>query len=340
MVYIRTDVNEDIATGHMMRCLTIAEKIKESGEDVEFIISEEESKNFLISRFDFIMLKSDFYDNEDEIIEMIEILKKSIGVKLILDLYKFDAKYMKQLMEYAKIITFDDMFSEKYPVNLLINYNLYYTAYDYKTRYSGEKTKLLLGGKYVPLRSEFQMKCNARRDTVKKLMLICGGGDKFHFLLDMLKNFKDSGFVNTYSIVVVAGPLNGDFEELKQYEKKCSGIEVLRNVKNMASIMKNVDLIISAAGTVLYESCSFAIPTIFFSIADNQLMDAQCFGKNDLMVYVGDIRIDKHNVIQKIVSEVEKLTRDKDRRCKMMAQMKKTIDYKGTERIVREILKL
>ena len=31
MVYIRTDANEKIATGHVMRCLTIAEEIIQLG---------------------------------------------------------------------------------------------------------------------------------------------------------------------------------------------------------------------------------------------------------------------------------------------------------------------
>ena len=43
MVYIRTDANEKIATGHVMRCLTIAEEIIQLGEMVHFFVSDEES---------------------------------------------------------------------------------------------------------------------------------------------------------------------------------------------------------------------------------------------------------------------------------------------------------
>ena len=43
MIYIRTDANHEIATGHVMRCLTIAEELKRENRDVCFVVSDEAS---------------------------------------------------------------------------------------------------------------------------------------------------------------------------------------------------------------------------------------------------------------------------------------------------------
>ena len=49
MVFIRADANDYIATGHIMRCRTIAYRLAELGEKVEFLVSDEESTKLLES---------------------------------------------------------------------------------------------------------------------------------------------------------------------------------------------------------------------------------------------------------------------------------------------------
>ena len=39
MIAIRTDANEKIAMGHLMRCLSIAKQLKEKGQEVIFFSS-------------------------------------------------------------------------------------------------------------------------------------------------------------------------------------------------------------------------------------------------------------------------------------------------------------
>ena len=337
MIYIRTDANIEVATGHIMRCVTIAERLEDIGESVCFLLCEEESKMFVDGKFDYIMLKTDFYDNEAEVREILKIIKgQSKTKKILLDLYKFDASYMKQLGKSVKLITFDDMFSETFPVDLLINYNMYYSLYDYKTRYAGKKTKLLLGGSYVPLRKGFQFE---KKNFVMKntIMMLCGGGDKLHFLLELVKKYIGNTNVNKYNLIVVVGALNQDYEELKKIEEHYSQVKVLKNISNMAEVMCNVDLVVSAAGTVLYESCSLRVPTIFFCIADNQLMDAKFWNTEGLMVYAGDIRKSRNQVVENIFSAIEMLMKNDILREHMIERMKNTVDGMGAERIAKEI---
>ena len=63
MVYIRVDMNEQIATGHMMRCLSIADALRDLGEQVTFILADEQAINLLKQRgYDAIVLHTQWND--------------------------------------------------------------------------------------------------------------------------------------------------------------------------------------------------------------------------------------------------------------------------------------
>lgn len=68
MLYIRTDMNNMIATGHVMRCLAIAEAAKEQGEQVTFLLSDEQAVELIEQRgYQTIVLHTSWYDMESEL---------------------------------------------------------------------------------------------------------------------------------------------------------------------------------------------------------------------------------------------------------------------------------
>lgn len=67
-IYFRTDGNSNIATGHLMRCLTIARACIQTGQSkgqdvqISFLVSDHQSRSLLEDRFEgagmrFRMLK-------------------------------------------------------------------------------------------------------------------------------------------------------------------------------------------------------------------------------------------------------------------------------------------
>ena len=157
MIFIRTDSNNEVATGHVMRCITIADKLIKYGEKVKFIVKDVDTVNLLDGKFEYINIPVDNIRTiYDEILYIKYIVNSEQNApKILLDLYIFDAEYMHKLKTFAKVISFDDMFNEYLPIDLLINYNPHYTVYDYHGRYRNKNIKLLLGMKYVPLREKF-----------------------------------------------------------------------------------------------------------------------------------------------------------------------------------------
>ncbi len=101
-----------------------------------------------------------------------------------------------------------------------------------------------------------------------------------------------------------------------------------------------MDIVISAAGTVLFECCKMQIPTIFFCMADNQKDVIKGFGAKNVMIYAGDIRDDEWQTINSIFENVEFLAHNYEMRKNMRKRMQNMIDGKGAERIARAIVTL
>lgn len=50
ILYIRVDGNEQIGTGHIMRCLAIAETLRRNKTDVVFIVADTRSESLILNK--------------------------------------------------------------------------------------------------------------------------------------------------------------------------------------------------------------------------------------------------------------------------------------------------
>ena len=136
MVYIRTDANEKIATGHVMRCLTIAEEIIQLGEMVHFFVSDEESAILIHDRKYQVTVLHTKWDKVDSEYEY-GVLKAYAhkGDVLLVDSYSINTNYLSKMKKIFKVATFDDLFLEKKAADVIINYNIFCARFNYKERY-------------------------------------------------------------------------------------------------------------------------------------------------------------------------------------------------------------
>jgi spore coat polysaccharide biosynthesis predicted glycosyltransferase SpsG len=144
MLYIRTDGNPEIGTGHTMRCLSIAGAVEKKGGKVTFIVADDSASTMITERgYHVICLDSIWKDLSAEVESMISaIIENSIG-KLLIDSYFVTTEYLQKLCELTQVIYIDDVNAIHYPCNMLINYNCYAEKFHYPARYPD--TTLLLG---------------------------------------------------------------------------------------------------------------------------------------------------------------------------------------------------
>ena len=340
MVYIRTDANKVIATGHVMRCLTIADEIIKLGNEVCFIISDNESLKLIEERgFKYIITNSKWnaVDSKRES----NLLNKYLNPVdiIVVDSYYLKNDYIKCMKTICHVATFDDMFEERKDADIIINYNMFSKRFDYKARYSGSGSKLLLGEKYVPLRSQFRDINpieNVKEDNSHPTVLVmCGGCDNRDIICDCIGFIKKAS-VSLFRDIewkIVVGNYYPYIEHLNNINKENKNVEVLQNVTDMAGMMKKCDLCISAASTVLYECCVMLIPTLFFVSSDDQRYDAEVFSENEMMIYCGDFIKNSSVVKEKLLYELDNLIHNTKKQQIMKTKMKNVIDGKGAERI-------
>lgn len=341
MIGIRADANDIVATGHIMRCMTIAKQIQKLGEDVMFFLADEYGVPMLQeNRFEYVVLESDWENPEDEIEKLSAAMKKHCITAMLFDSYRMTKEYFTSLRENVpdliKFAYIDDLFEDVYPVDVIINYNTYYSQFPYQNVYS-ERTKLCLGPSYVPLREEFgRRELSAGSDN--SVLLSCGGGDALQALYGILEQaVKDNRFAETIFHVVV-GRYHQKKELLEQLAKEHSNVILHHNVTNMSELMENCQIAISAAGTMLYELCAMERPTVFFITADNQRYDSDFFAEDERMVFAGDIRKDREDCICRILDGMHTLLDDKGLRMMMKEKLRQVTDGDGAKRIAEALL--
>ncbi|EJP6470959.1 UDP-2,4-diacetamido-2,4,6-trideoxy-beta-L-altropyranose hydrolase [Clostridium sporogenes] len=338
MLFIRVDANKKIGIGHMMRCLSIAEEAVKQGVDSTFIVSDEESKQ-IIDRFGFstICLNSKWNNMNEEIDILLRTIFRNKIRKLIVDSYYVTKEYIKIVGRNTTLIYLGDLKYYAENIDCIINYNNYYYKFNYDNMFKNKNTKLLLGTKYFPIRSEFFNRKSKVKKDASNLLITAGGNDMYNVTGKLLDYFINKKNEKNIHFDIVVGSLSDNIEFLKTFEDKYDNIKLHINTNNMAQLMIKSDIAISAGGTTLYELCACGVPTICYAFVDNQLDSINEFSDNGIMISIGDIR-DKQDVyINLIYEKVQLMKNNYNIRKKMSNMMQHLVDDKGSYRIVKEI---
>ena len=141
-ILIYTDGNTDIATGHLMRCLSVACALRELGGRAEFAVSDEASADLLASffpkgnGFPVHILHADYRKPETALKALTQLLtrgpapspasdgpeQKSFSA-LLIDSYFVTQDFLEALRSMVKTAYIDDLYAFDYPADLVINYD-------------------------------------------------------------------------------------------------------------------------------------------------------------------------------------------------------------------------
>ena len=355
MLYIRADGNTEIGMGHVMRCLSIAEAVAEmDGQPKPVFLTADEGCCHLISDrgFQSIVLNTDYRDMMSELPQLAKLLDKENDIILV-DSYQVSEEYYMALGQLAKVACLEDM-GEPYPVDLLINYNIYGTQleanYQKQSGDDRESTchdrhpgQVLLGVEYMPLRKAFQLPSKyVVKDKVTDVTITTGGSDPCFAAGALMDTFLSDSDLSDQKIHwhVISGPFNSFAQQLKSRYQTCDNVTVHENVKDMRSLLLKSDIVLSATGSTIYEVSSLGIPMIVFYFAENQRQGAEALEQMTDIVNAGCFALDAGAVTAKAVAAMKKCVSQKDYRSLLHEQERQLIDGKGALRIARHLLAL
>lgn len=358
-IIFRADASLKIGTGHIMRCLTLAEELKNKGAAVGFICRDLPGNlaSFIRSRScDVYLLPAaeslDYYEknkskhndwlgvsSDSDAAETRSILLNFERVDwLVVDHYALDEKWEAVQRDVVKnILVIDDLADRTHDCDLLLDQN-YYAKMD--VRYTGlvpENCQQLLGPKYTLLRKEFRdvrSQMHKRQSKVTKIFVFFGGVDTTNMTSKVLDAIVDAE-LSVIKFDVVIGFTNPHREYIENICEKNKNITLHVQVNNMAQLMSEADLCIGSSGTVTWERCCLGLPTMAFSVAENQKLLLQDSAKSGL-VYAPDVEAPS---IDEIKFHLKALIQNSYLREHISQTGLDTVDGRGALRLTNMIVK-
>lgn len=327
----RVDANEEIATGHLMRCVAIASELKKQGSECIFFLAEEKMTDVLVrNKFSYHVLNTDWRRMESEI----DVLKEQIKCLhlnwLVVDSYQATDTYLSSIEQMVPVLYVDDMASEAYHVSALLHYSQWPGDNSYEKKYQHSQVKLLPGMKYAPLREEFCGVHSLKRE--RSIMLTTGGTDTYNVAGQILQYCITNQVFQEFEFHVIVGKLNHNIEMLRAFEQTRKNVHLHVNIRNISEYMRTCSYAVSAGGTTLFELCACRIPTVCFSFADNQKEFVKEMGKHHIMLSVGDAR-ERENIAKDIYEALSLYERTPGIKREYIENMSKLVDGNGTKRI-------
>jgi UDP-2,4-diacetamido-2,4,6-trideoxy-beta-L-altropyranose hydrolase len=310
IVVIRTDASLQIGSGHLMRCLTLAEELRQRGAEVSFICRSHpghligllEAKGYAVAR---LAAASQEYQEQhgdlthaswlavswqQDAADTIAALGETRPDWLIADSYALDRRWEGKLRPLVgKILVIDDLADRPHDCDLLLDQNLYHSM---ERRYNGlvpTHCDKLLGPKYALLRPEFlhaRQALRKRDGVVKRVLIFFGGVDPTNETEKVLHALSGVS-AQEFEVDVLVGGWSLRKNQVESFCAEHAAFHYHCQVDNMAQLMAGADLAIGAGGTATWERCALGLPALVVTVAQNQVELATCGAEKGLFFYLG-----------------------------------------------------
>ena len=338
IVGFRVDANENVATGHIMRCITIAKHCRSLGADCIFFLAENKFTELLHeNELPYRVLDID-YREWDGNFELMSNAFRAAGLdKLIIDSYLVTPKFLLEIKKQFPTLYFDDVRDRIYPATLVVSYSIWSeTDHPILRKYQEAGVEVLWSPRYCPLRDEFSTPTSIERE--RRVLILTGGSDPHHVTLSLIRRLL---LESDLGILAVLGRMNFDREAIAELARENpTRLSWKQNVKNVAELMRGSAFAISAGGITLYELCACGTPTVCFAMNDEQAYLCMKMRDAGMMKYAGNVLDGSDNVIDGIVLSMKELATDEEFQNRAAEKMRRVVDGKGALRIAEAVIKL
>ncbi|MFC1911838.1 UDP-2,4-diacetamido-2,4,6-trideoxy-beta-L-altropyranose hydrolase [Chloroflexota bacterium] len=331
---IRADAGTEIGTGHLMRCLALAQEWTAIGGSVDFITTCQNSDLLRRLQDDGFNVHVSNHSHPDP--ADWDYTKKLLAAQpdcwVVLDGYHFDEVYQQQVKEAEhRLLVVDDIASlAHYCADIVINQNLHAG----QLRYVVEPyTELLLGTRYVLLRREFLAWRGSPRKIPKvaqRVLVTLGGTDPENQTLKVIQALQKVDIPGLEATVVV-GASNPHTDVLEAaINRGAVPIRLVHNAENMPELMSRVDMAVSSAGITTWELLFFGIPSLFLALTDDQRFVAEEVGNQkagENLGWAADVSVES------LTASIARVAKDNKLRAEITANTRKMVDGQGVHRI-------
>jgi UDP-2,4-diacetamido-2,4,6-trideoxy-beta-L-altropyranose hydrolase len=314
IVALRADASLRIGSGHVMRCLNLADALLERGHSCLFLSRDLEGPCHDVVRsrgheLEVLEASGEPYVPDEsapahaawlecgwqeDARATREALDRSGASVLVVDHYALDRRWEEAVaVPGLRLAAIDDLADRPHAVSLLLDQNLGRTETDYDGLVPEDCLRLigpdhaLVGPQFARLREESLFRRKEAR--MEHIMVSMGGVDTDDATSAVLECLGETRPTMLREVSVIMGRHAPHLERVRAMAADISlPVEVAVDVTDMAERMTRADLAVGGAGVTAWERCALGLPSIAVVLAENQRGGAKALGEAGAALVAGD----------------------------------------------------
>jgi UDP-2,4-diacetamido-2,4,6-trideoxy-beta-L-altropyranose hydrolase len=330
-VTFRVDASREIGTGHVMRCLTLANALHERGASCQFICREHEGNLLDLIRsyghqaiglpYDesackdegkFCKANSPYAswlgaEEECDAQQTLVALDGAMADWMIVDHYAIGFRWEGVLRHACRhLMVIDDLADRNHDCDVLLDQNWF--AEQTLTRYDNlvpSDCLKLLGPRYALLRPEYaqlRQTMHPRDGSVRHLLVFMGGGDPDNQTAKVLESLEQFD-LTCFAVDVVMGVNHPNADGIALWVAEHPEATLHQGLPSLAGLMAEADLMIGAGGSTTWERMCLGLPSIVIGIAANQMTTNLALMQAGYITFVGHMDFVSSSDIAKAIRQ-------------------------------------
>ena len=309
-----------------MRCLTLADALREQGAQYQFVCREHtgnlidyiRSRGYKVHALPVPQPNASFeadlahahwlgVDWQTDAAQTDQALDSDSIDWLVADHYALDRRWESAMRPvFKRLMVIDDLADRRHDCDILLDQNHGSSA----KRYSGlvpADCKQLHGPEFAllkPVYKHYRARRAAHSGRFERVFVYFGSGSHSMNLARMVLNEFHAPELMKFQLDIVVGPscpYRGDLEAAAAARGRT---HIHEHLPDLADLMVKADLAIGAGGATTWERCCLGLPSIVISIADNQKPACEALAVDGIIQYLGYVDDISSDMIRKKVIEL------------------------------------
>lgn len=328
-VLLRADAGTQQGTGHVMRCLTLAEGLIARGHSVEFMGSMG-SVGWLAGVVETSGLP--IHECEPHTLGTTRILSNEPDW-VVVDSYQIEPGAISQLNKHVRCLAIVDGDTRSIDADLYLDQNL---GADQQSWPKDVHERLLAGPKYSLVRdSVLQHRRNDAWDIparTPRVTAFMGGTDPLGSIVHVAQSLIQAHL--EVDLTLICDP--SLIAQMEGVAASKPWIRVLPPTGDLPQLLGTSDIVVSAAGTSAWDICTMGKPAVLISTASNQRNSLRHALANGLVL--GIDAVEAHpEAISGVSTLLSRLLADQDLRKNLTLRCQQLFDGQGKYRVSREM---
>jgi UDP-2,4-diacetamido-2,4,6-trideoxy-beta-L-altropyranose hydrolase len=330
-VVFRADGSTFMGQGHVMRCLTLANVLRERGAEISFVCREHPGhlcdliaqRGFGVHRLPLAVegvshlaghagwLGASWQADAEQTRQVVQGMGGTADV-LVVDHYAIDHRWETALRpSAARILAIDDLADRVHDCDLLLDQNFFS---DLSTRYDGKVPSgcvTLLGPGYAllqPVYTELHSQVALRDGPVRRIFVFFGGADTENLTGLSVAAFQQLARPDIYLDVVMTEKNSRYYQSIEKAIEGWSNISLHGPLPSLGPLMATADLAVGAGGATVLERLCLGMPSVVVSLAENQKAVCEDLARTGLIKYLGHMDQVNMEALRKALSGLIGLT--------------------------------